>query len=105
MTIMAPAILRRNVSIGTIIYDEQKSRTMMTKWNAKRMEIPVHRLNELIRYITRQDELHEHMYIVKLLHTVYLKKFTALVHTAKFQSGTQNNVPFRGSSVVISENT
>ena len=52
---------------------------MMTKWNAKRMEIPVHRLNELIRYITRQDELHEHMYIVQLLHTVYLKKFTALV--------------------------
>ena len=33
---------------------------MMTKWNAKRMEIPVHTLNELIRYITRQDELHEH---------------------------------------------
>ena len=78
---------------------------MMTKWNAKRMEIPVHRLNELIRYITRQDELHEHMYIVQLLHTVYLQKFTALVHTAKLQSGTQNNVPFRGSSVVISENT
>ena len=52
------------------------------------MEIPVHRLNELIRYITRQDELHEHMYIVQLLHTVYLKKFTALVHTAKFPSGT-----------------
>ena len=61
---------------------------MMTKWNAKRMEIPVHRLNELITYITRQDELHEHMYIVQLLHTVYLKKFTALVHTAKFPSGT-----------------